>query len=309
MVGTPREIGFIGTGLMGAPMAANLARAGMTVTAWNRDAAKLAVLATDGVVPASTPAEAATGRDAVILMLSSGPVCDEILGAGGVLAAMRPGEFLIVMSSISVPESQAQAKRAAGLGIRYIDAPVSGGVVGATEARLAIMAGGAAEDVAAADPVFEAMGRAVHIGPAGTGQLAKLVNQLTVASTIVAVSEAILLAEAGGADPARVREALLGGFAQSRILAEHGARMIEGNFRAGGPAKYQIKDTAAARSLADGLGLDLPMLKLADGLFGDLVAHGGGDYDHSSLILELRRRNRLGLPESFPLAKQPVEAT
>jgi 2-hydroxy-3-oxopropionate reductase len=186
---------------------------------------------------------------------------------------------------------------------------VSGGVVGAREARLAIMAGGTAEDVAAAGPIFEAMGTAVHIGPAGTGQLAKLVNQLTVASTIVAVSEAILLAEAGGADPAKVREALLGGFAQSRILAEHGARMIEGNFRPGGPAKYQIKDTAAARGLADGLDLDLPMLKLADRLFGDLVAHGGGDYDHSALILELRRRNGLGLPDSFPLVGEPADAT
>ncbi len=309
MVDVPKQIGFIGTGLMGAPMAANLARAGMTVTAWNRDAAKLASLAAAGVAATQTPAEAAAGRDAVILMLSSGPVCDEILDAGGVFAAMRSGALLIVMSSISMPEAQAQAKRAAALGLSYIDAPVSGGVIGATEARLAIMAGGTAEDVATAAPIFAAMGKAVHIGPAGTGQLAKLVNQLTVASTIVAVSEAMLLAEAGGADPARVREALLGGFAQSRIMAEHGARMIEGDFRPGGPAKYQIKDTAAARSLAAALGLDLPMLNLADALFGDLVAHGGGDYDHSALILELRRRNGLRLPANFPLARQPVEAT
>jgi len=303
------QIGFLGTGLMGAPMAAILGRAGMAVTAWNRDASKLSPLTAAGVTPASTPAEAAAGRDAVILMLSSGPVCDEVLDAGGVLAAMRPGALLIVMSSISVPEAQAQAKRAAGLGIRYVDAPVSGGVLGAAEARLAIMAGGAAEDVATAAPILEAMGRPVHIGPAGTGQLAKVVNQLTVASTIVAVAEAMLLAEAGGADPASVREALLGGFAQSRILAEHGARMIEGRFRPGGPAKYQVKDTAAARSLAASLGLDLPMLTLADRLFGDLVTHGGGDYDHSALILELRRRNGLGLPDGFPLAGEPAEAT
>ena len=189
---------------MGAPMAGNLARAGMAVTAWNRDATKIAALSHAGVTAASTPAEAADCRDAVILMLSSGPVCDEILAAGGVLAAMRPGALLIVMSSISVPEAQAQATRARDAGLRYLDAPVSGGVVGAREARLAIMAGGTAEDVAAAAPIFEAMGKVVHIGPAGTGQLAKLVNQLTVASTIVAVSEAILLAEAGGADPSRV---------------------------------------------------------------------------------------------------------
>ena len=155
------------------------------------------------------------------------------------------------------------------------------------------MVGGDAQDYAEALPVFAALGKAVHIGPIGTGELTKLGNQLTVASTIVAVSEALLLAKLGGADLASVREALLGGFAQSRILEEHGKRMIEGDYAPGGPAKYQIKDTAAAKDLARSLGLKLPMLELADALFSELVEAGGGDLDHSALFLELQRRNGL----------------
>jgi 2-hydroxy-3-oxopropionate reductase len=204
---------------------------------------------------------------------------------------MSPGAVLVVMSTISVAEARDLAAEARALGLRWLDAPVSGGEAGAKAGTLSIMVGGAAEDVAAARPLFEAMGRPVHIGPAGTGQLAKLVNQLTVASHIAAVAEALLLAEAGGANPASVREALLGGFAQSRILELHGLRMIESDFAPGGPAKYQLKDTHAARELARSCGLDLPMLDLAHGPFEGLVASGGGDLDHSALILELRRRN------------------
>ncbi len=295
-----RDVGFIGTGIMGAPMAANLAAAGFSVTAFNRNPARLAPLAERGVTPAATASAAAAGRDAVVVMVSSGAVSREVLfGEGGAARAMRPGALLVVMSSISVPEAEEQAAEAERLGLRWLDAPVSGGERGAIAGTLSIMVGGTEDDFAAAAPLFAAMGRAVRIGPKGTGQLAKLVNQLAVASTIVAVSEALLLAEAGGADPARVREALLGGFAGSRILDEHGRRMIERNFVPGGPAKYQIKDTAAAKSLAAGLGLDLPMLDLADRLFCDLVTNGGGDLDHSALFLELARRNGR-LPDGFP---------
>lgn len=295
-----RDVGFIGTGIMGAPMAANLAAAGFAVTAFNRNPARLAPLAERGVTPAATASAAAAGRDAVVVMVSSGAVSREVLfGEGGAARAMRPGALLVVMSSISVPEAEEQAAEAERLGLRWLDAPVSGGERGAIAGTLSIMVGGSEDDFAAAAPLFAALGRAVRIGPKGTGQLAKLVNQLAVASTIVAVSEALLLAEAGGADPARVREALLGGFAGSRILEEHGRRMIERNFVPGGPAKYQIKDTAAAKSLAASLGLDLPMLDLADRLFCDLVANGGGDLDHSALFLELARRNGR-LPDGFP---------
>lgn len=197
------------------------------------------------------------------------------------------------MSSISHPEALDFARTASGMGLRWIDAPVSGGTPAAEAGTLSIMAGGAVADIAAARPFLDPIGRTVHIGPAGTGALTKLINQITVASTIATVAEAILLAEAGGADPARVREALMGGFAASRILELHGQRMIDRDFTPGGPARYQFKDTTAARQLAGGLGLDLPVLKLADQLFADLIAHGGGDLDHAALLLELRRRNGL----------------
>ena len=166
-------------------------------------------------------------------MLSSGPVCDETLIGGGVLGAMRPGSLLIVMSSIPVATAQSQAELAAERGIDYLDAPVSGGETGAREGTLAIMAGGAQDVFERARPLLEVMGRPTHIGPAGTGQLSKLVNQMIVASTTVTVAEAMLLAERGGADPAKVREALLGGFANSTILRQHALRMIRTRFQAG----------------------------------------------------------------------------
>jgi 2-hydroxy-3-oxopropionate reductase len=195
------------------------------------------------------------------------------------------------MSSLKVETAKDHARRSRAVGVGYLDAPVSGGEVGAKAATLSIMVGGEAADVARARPLFEAMGRPLHMGPTGTGQLTKLANQLTVASTIVAVAEALLLAERGGADPAKVREALLGGFAQSKILELHGRRMIEGDFVPGGTAINQIKDTQAAIELALELSLELPMLELTDSLFRDLVDHGHGELDHSAVILELRRRN------------------
>ena len=292
------QVAVLGTGLMGGPMARNLARAGFPVTVWNRSRDKAAAL---GLPLADTPADAVKGAGAVVVMLSSGPVCEAVLfGADGIAAQLAPGCLLIVMSSIGRDEAQAMAAKAGALGLRWLDAPVSGGTAAAEAGSLSIMAGGTAEDVAAAGPLLAAMGKVVHIGPAGTGALAKLVNQLTVASTIVAVAEALLLAEAGGADPARVREALMGGFAASRILDLHGARMIAGDFAPGGPAKYQLKDTRAARDVAAGLGLHLPVLELADSLFADLVAHGGGDLDHAALYLELKRQNGR-LPADSPL--------
>lgn len=142
-------------------------------------------------------------------------------------------------------------------------------------------------------PLMASMGRPIHVGPAGAGELAKLVNQLIVASTIATVAEAMLLAERGGADPSKVREALLGGFADSTILHQHAPRMIERNFVPGGPAKYQVKDTATAVAFADSLRLELPVLRLVDRLFEDMVLHGDGELDHSGIIREIRRRNRL----------------
>lgn len=288
-------IGFLGTGIMGAPMARHLGRAGHAVRAWNRSSGKAAALAQDGVSLAADPRAAAQGADVVVCMLSSGPVCDEILlGPGGVLPAMAPGSLLVVMSSIPVETAQRQAAAAAEAGLLYVDAPVSGGERGAVAGTLAIMAGGSPEAFARAEPVLSAMGRPTHVGPAGCGQLAKLANQAIVASTIVTVAEAITFVERGGADPAKVREALLGGFADSTILKQHALRMIERDFAPGGPAKYQVKDTGTALSHAATLGLTLPVLSLVDGLFSEMVAEGDGDLDHSAVIRALQRRN--GLP-------------
>lgn len=290
-----RQIAVIGTGIMGAPMAGRLAEAGFSVKAWNRSADKAAVLAKKGVQPAATAAEAAAEADVVLCMLSSGPVCDEVLlGVSGVVSTMKPGAILLVMSSIPVDNARQQAEAARARGVRYIDAPVSGGEKGAIEGTLAIMAGGEQRDVDALRPLLNCLGRVTHVGPVGCGSLAKLANQLIVASTICAIAEALTLVEAGGADPAQVREALLGGFADSTVFRQHGKRMVESNFRPGGPAKYQVKDTSTALAFAKSRGLRLPVGEEVDRLFRSMVEHGAGELDHSGVILEIKRMNAFG---------------
>jgi 3-hydroxyisobutyrate dehydrogenase-like beta-hydroxyacid dehydrogenase len=288
---TPLKVGFLGTGIMGAHMARRLATAGHRVHAWNRTPDKALKLSQFGVSAQAVPADVARDADVVICMLSSGPVCDEVLlGEGAVMAMMRPGSTLIVMSSVPVETARRQAEFARARRIQYLDAPVSGGEAGADGGTLAIMVGGEEPVFDRVRSLFGALGRPTRVGPAGSGQLAKLVNQMIVATTITAVAEAVLLAERGGADPAQVRAALLGGFADSTVLRQHGQRMIAENFVPGGPAKYQVKDTTTALELARNLGLQLPLLALVDGLFASMVAHGDGDMDHSAIICELKRR-------------------
>ncbi|KQW31619.1 2-hydroxy-3-oxopropionate reductase [Rhizobium sp. Root274] len=285
-------VAVLGTGIMGAPIAMRLANAGFKVTAWNRSPDKAEVLRPHGVVPMSSAADAVRDANVVICMLSSGPVCETVLGGkDGAIASMRPDATLVVMSSIPVETAIAIAGFAEGRGIACLDAPVSGGELGAKEGRLAIMAGGGAYVVDGLAPIFAPLGRVTHVGPSGSGALTKLANQLIVASTICAVAEALTLAEAGGADPARVREALLGGFADSTVFRQHGLRMVEGNFTPGGPAKYQVKDTSTALRFAQSHGLKLPVGEEVDRLFQAMVDHGNGDLDHSGVILELKRMN------------------
>ena len=285
-------VAVLGTGIMGAPIAIRLANAGFKVTAWNRSPDKVEVLRPHGVVPMSSVADAVRDANVVICMLSSGPVCETVLGGkDGAIASMRPDATLVVMSSIPVETAIVIAGDAEGRGIACLDAPVSGGELGAKEGRLAIMAGGAAYVVDGLAPIFAPLGRVTHVGPSGSGALTKLANQLIVASTICAVAEALTLAEAGGADPARVREALLGGFADSTVFRQHGLRMVEGNFTPGGPAKYQVKDTSTALRFARSHGLKLPVGEEVDRLFRAMVDHGNGDLDHSGVILELKRMN------------------
>lgn len=288
------KVAFLGTGIMGFQMARRLCEAGHPLIAWNRSHDKAERLAEFGAEIADSPAKAVETCDAAFVMLSTGPVCDEVLYDQGALAALPRDSLLIVMSSIPVETAEGQAAEAAERGVRYIDAPVSGGERGATEGTLAIMAGGAPEDIARAADLFSVLGRVTRVGPAGSGELAKLANQMIVANTIATVSEALLLAKRGGADPAAVREALLGGFADSTILRQHGARILEGDFKPGGPAKHQLKDQATAAALARKLDLELPVTELVLQGYEALVEHGDGDLDHSALYRELLRRN--GLP-------------
>ena len=287
------SIAFLGTGLMGAPMCQNLLSAGLPLTVWNRSLAKAEPLAKRGAVVADSPQSAVADADVVITMLSDGPAVSAVMFEQGAADAIREGATHIDMSSIGADEAIEHAKRHAERGVRYLDSPVSGGTRGASAGELAIMAGGDAETFAAMQPVFAALGQATHVGPNGCGQLAKLANQIIVAITIGAVSEAFILAGGGGADRAKVREALQGGFASSRILTEHGQRMVDRAFEPGGPAKFQLKDLHNALSAADRLGLELPITKLLHGLFDAMVQSGKGDMDHSGLLTHLEALNNI----------------
>jgi 2-hydroxy-3-oxopropionate reductase len=291
MAGAGTTIAFLGTGLMGAPMARRLLAAGYKVKVWNRDAAKAVALADEGADVAPSAADAARGASVVITMLTNGDAVGQVLFEAGVAEALQAGAVVVDMSSIPPPVARQHAGRLAALGIRHIDAPVSGGVVGAAAGTLAIMAGGDASDIAALSGLFAAMGRVTHVGPAGSGQLAKLGNQQIVAITIGAVAEAMLMIEAGGGSPEAFRNAIRGGFAESRILELHGQRMVSRDFEPGGSSNNQLKDLNAVIATAEGLGLTLPLTELVRAEFADFVAGGGGERDHSGLLLHLEKMN------------------
>ena len=285
-------IALLGTGLMGTPMARNLLRAGHPLTVWNRTRDKAEALAAEGTRVADTPAQAVAGAEVVISMLADGPATTEVLFGQGVADALRPGMTWIDMASIPPATAREHTARLTGLGVGCLDAPVSGGTGGAADGSLAIMVGGEADEFERRRVVFEPLGRATRVGPAGCGQLAKLANQAIVGITIGAVSEALLLAAAGGADPAAVRRALSGGFADSPILQVHGQRMLERDFRPGGRVRTQVKDLDSVLDAAADCGLELPLSRRVDELFNALLAAGDGDCDHSALILQLERINR-----------------
>ena len=285
-----QKVALLGTGLMGFPMARNLAQAGIEVTAWNRTRSKAEPLTEFGARIVDTTTEAVTGADVIITMMSDGPTV--LSGGAEVSDALSAGALWIYMSSTNPGEARAQAEALAAVGVTHLDAPVSGGTKGAEAASLAIMVGGGAEDVARAEPVLSTMGRPVHVGPSGTGQLSKLCNQTIVAVTIGAVAEAMLLAEEGGADPAALRAALKGGFADSTILQQHGERMTTGNFEPGGLSKFQLKDLDNVLVEAEAAKLTLPMTQGVRDRFEHFVDNmDGADRDHSGLYLELRARN------------------
>ncbi|MEO1773699.1 MAG: NAD(P)-dependent oxidoreductase [Pseudomonadota bacterium] len=284
-----RRVAVLGTGIMGAPMARNLAAAGFELTVWNRSAAKAEALA-DVATVAESASAAVAGAEVVITMLADGAtVASVILGQD--LGQAAPDALFIDMSSIEPATARDIAAGLADHGGRAIDAPVSGGEPGAVAGTLAIMAGGAAEDVAAAAPVFAPLGTVTHVGPHGTGQLAKLANQAIVGITIGAVAEALTLAEAGGANPETVRQAIAGGFAGSPILENHGARMLRGQFDPGGLVTTQLKDMDNALAAAAAAGIDLPLTRQARAAYEELASDlGRGDRDHAAYWLWLRER-------------------
>ncbi len=300
MLTPPATLAFLGTGLMGALMAANLLKAGFSVRVWNRTRSKAEVLEPLGATVCNTPAEAVQNANAVITMLENGAVVTEVLfspvlfGPGAVEACVKNALF-IDMSSVAPMVALDHAKVLQAKGLRYLDAPVSGGTIGAEQGTLAIMAGGLGPDLQDAAAIFAALGKVTHVGPHGRGQLCKLVNQSIVAVTIGAVAEGLLLAKAGGADPAKVREAILGGFCQSRILELHGERMIKRDFAPGGFVKNQLKDLNAVLEVARDLKLTLPLTEKVHELFADLANAGGEQYDHSALLLQLEALNHLSL--------------
>jgi 2-hydroxy-3-oxopropionate reductase len=284
----------LGTGLMGGPMARNLLKAGYQVTVWNRTRSKAEALTDDGAVIAESPQGAVRGADYVITMLSDGSAVKDLMLDQGVAAAMKPGAVLLDMGSIKASEAREHAEIFRGMGLEQLDAPVSGGTRGAEAATLAIMVGGRQAVFDKAKAVFEAMGRPVRVGPDGAGQLAKLANQAIVAGTIGLVAEAMLLAEKGGADPAAIREALKGGFADSVILQQHGERMTTGNFVPGGLSKFQLKDINNALEEAQSHGLSLPLTEQMQKRFARFVNDlDGAEKDHSGIYLELKDRNGL----------------
>lgn len=293
MTHTPLRIAVLGTGMMGLPMARRLRAAGHQMHAWNRTRSKAEPLASEGVTVHNTPADAVAQADMVISLLENGPVVGQVLFDHGVAQAMRKGTLCIDMASIQPSEARDHAARLGELGLSHLDAPVSGGTVGAEAGTLAIMVGGRAEDFVRAQPVFAALGRATHVGPHGAGQLAKLANQMIVGITIGAVAEALLFAAKGGADMAKVREAISGGFAESRILQLHGQRMVERDFSARARMSVQLKDMRNALATAEDTGFDAPITSLFERLYAQGVEHGLGELDHSGLFVELASRNAM----------------
>ena len=282
------RIGFIGLGVMGRPMAGHLIAAGHDLALQRVKEASRSLVEAGGTEAESARA-AAEGAEAVILMLPDTPDVEEVLfGADGVAQGIGPGALVIDMSSISPVATKAFAARLEDQGALWLDAPVSGGEAGARNAALTIMCGGSEEAFAKARPLLESMGKRItHVGPAGDGQTAKVCNQVIVGLTIEAVAEALTLARAAGADPARVREALLGGFADSTILKVHGERMIAETFDPGFRIRLHRKDMSLAVEAARALDVALPNAAAVQQLMNAAVARGDGDLDHSALIRTL----------------------
>ena len=284
------NIGFIGLGIMGAPMAANLIAGGHQLFLYSRSGVPQALTAAGGITCDNAQA-VAQQADVVVLMVPDTPHVDAALfGELGIAAGLTAGKLVIDMSSISPLATKDFAQRINTLGCDYLDAPVSGGEVGAKAASLTIMVGGSETAFARAKPLFELMGKNITlVGGNGDGQTTKVANQIIVALTIEAVGEALLFAAKAGADPAKVRQALMGGFASSRILEVHGDRMVKRTFNPGFRIELHQKDLNLALSTGRQLGVALPNTATCQELFSSCAAHGGAAQDHSAMVQALER--------------------
>ncbi|MGO3031450.1 2-hydroxy-3-oxopropionate reductase [Pseudomonas helleri] len=280
------KIGFIGTGIMGSPMASNLQKAGHSLFLSTHRGAAPSDLLSAGAIALASPKEVAQEAEFIIIMVPDTPQVDEVLfSENGIAAGLSPNKVVIDMSSISPTATKAFAEKINAKGAQYLDAPVSGGEVGAKAGTLSIMVGGDEKTFVRALPLLQSMGKNITlVGGNGDGQTAKVANQIIVALNIQAVAEALVFAAKNGADPAKVREALMGGFASSKILEVHGERMIKGTFDPGFRISLHQKDLNLALAGARELGINLPNTASAQQVFSTCAALGGGNWDHSALI-------------------------
>ncbi|EIJ32757.1 NAD(P)-dependent oxidoreductase [Thiothrix nivea] len=289
---TKPTIGWIGPGIMGNPMCKNLLQAGFPLAVYARRPESAQELTDLGAAFYASPAELAANADIVISMVSDTPDVEAVLlGENGVIEGAKPGLLVIDMSTISPVTTREIAAKLAEKGICFLDAPVSGGDVGAIAGTLTIMVGGSADDLEYARPALETMGKTItHIGGHGAGQLTKACNQLIAAQTIVAVTEALEMAKAAGVDPAKVRAALLGGFAYSRVLELHGQRILDENYQPGFMAKLHNKDMHIVTDTIASFGLNMPGTHRAADYMQALVDQGDGDLDSSALAKIVQQR-------------------
>jgi 2-hydroxy-3-oxopropionate reductase len=285
------DLGFIGLGIMGKPMAGHLVKAGNRVYVYDKVSSYVQELVEQGAIACNSAKEVAAKAPIVFLMLPDTPDVDDVLfGRDGVAEGIKPDSTVVDMSSISPIATRQFAERLRVLKVEMLDAPVSGGQVGAQNATLSIMVGGKEAVFSAIKPFFEVMGKnIVHIGGIGDGQVCKVANQIVVALTLEAISEALVFASKAGADPAKVREALLGGFAQSKILEVHGERMLKRTFAPGFRIRLHQKDLNLALQAARELGVSLPNTATAQELFNAISADGGIDLDHSAMVTALEK--------------------
>lgn len=290
-----KPIGFVGVGFMGKPMARNLMRAGYPLVVHDKNRGPVQELVAEGAREAFSPKEVVQSVETIFTSLPDDKIVEEVvLGEDGIIEGKKSGAVLVETSTISPATARKTAEKLAPKGVEMLDAPLSGGVVGAEKATLSIMVGGKAEIFERVLPLLQKLGKNItHIGGHGTGQITKAANQIIVALSIDAVAEALIFAKKAGADPAKVRKALLGGFAQSRVLEEHGQRMLDRKFEPGGKMRFHQKDIGIVLSIAKELGIYLPGTSMMADLWNAMTAQGMLDWDHSALVKVLEQMSNV----------------